>query len=77
MTTAYEYLEKRFSPFVRVLCSLSFILYQVGRMGVVLLLPSIALNVVTGLDIFVCIAVGQTRFRSWCFWVPPWPSCSA
>ena len=57
VTTAYEYLEKRFSPFVRVLCSLSFILYQVGRMGVVLLLPSIALNVVTGLDIFVCIAV--------------------
>lgn len=57
VTTAYEYLERRFSPFVRVLCSLSFILYQVGRMGVVLLLPSIALNVVTGLDIFVCIAV--------------------
>ena len=57
MTTAYEYLERRFSPFVRVLCSLSFILYQVGRMGVVLLLPSIALNVVTGMDIFLCIAV--------------------
>ena len=57
VTTAYEYLERRFSPFVRVLCSLSFILYQVGRMGVVLLLPSIALNVVTGMDIFLCIAV--------------------
>ena len=57
VTTAYEYLEQRFSPFVRVLCSLSFILYQVGRMGVVLLLPSIALNVVTGLDIFVCISL--------------------
>ncbi|MBR1927154.1 MAG: sodium/solute symporter [Bacteroidales bacterium] len=57
VTTAYEYLERRFSPFTRVLCSLAFILYQVGRMGVVLLLPSIALNVVTGLDIFVCIAV--------------------
>ena len=57
VTTAYEYLEKRFSPFVRVLCSLSFILYQVGRMGVVLLLPSIALNIVTGFDIFACIAL--------------------
>ena len=57
VTTAYEYLEQRFSPFVRVLCSLSFILYQVGRMGVVLLLPSIALNIVTGIDIFACIAL--------------------
>lgn len=57
VTTAYEYLERRFSPFVRVLCSLSFILYQVGRMGVVLLLPSIALNVVTGMDIFVCVSL--------------------
>ena len=57
VTTAYEYLEQRFSPFVRVLCSLSFILYQVGRMGVVLLLPSIALNIVTGFDIFTCIAL--------------------
>lgn len=57
VTTAYEYLERRFSPFVRVLCSLSFILYQVGRMGVVLLLPSIALNIVTGMDIFVCISL--------------------
>ena len=57
VTTADEYLEQRFSPFVRVLCSLSFILYQVGRMGVVLLLPSIALNIVTGFDIFACIAL--------------------
>ena len=57
VTTAYEYLEQRFSPFVRVLCSLSFILYQVGRMGVVLLLPSIALNIVTGFDIFACISL--------------------
>lgn len=57
VTTAYEYLEKRFSPLVRVLCSLSFIIYQVGRMGVVLLLPAIALNVVTGFNIFLCVAL--------------------
>lgn len=55
VTTAYEYLERRFNPFVRVLCSVAFIVFQIGRMGVVLLLPSIALNVVTGFDIFLCI----------------------
>lgn len=57
VTTAYEYLEIRFSPLVRVICSLAFIVYQVGRMGVVLLLPAIALNVVTGFNIFLCISL--------------------
>lgn len=57
VTTAYEYLEARFNPLVRVLCSLAFILFQIGRMGVVLLLPAIALNVVTGFDIFLCISL--------------------
>lgn len=57
VTTAYEYLEIRFNLVVRLIGSLSFILFQVGRMGVVLFLPSIALNVVTGIDIFVCIAL--------------------
>lgn len=57
ITTAYEYLEIRFNALIRVICSLAFILFQVGRMGVVLFLPSIALNVVTGLDIFLCIGI--------------------
>lgn len=57
VTTAYEYLEARFNAAVRILCSIAFILFQIGRMGVVLLLPSIALNVVTGFDIFLCIAL--------------------
>ena len=57
VTTAYEYLEARFNATVRILCSIAFILFQIGRMGVVLLLPSIALNVVTGFDIFLCIAL--------------------
>ncbi len=57
ITTAYEYLEARFNAAIRVICSLAFILFQVGRMGVVLFLPSIALNVVTGFDIFLCIAL--------------------
>lgn len=57
ITTAYEYLEARFSLAVRLIGSLSFILFQVGRMGVVLFLPSIALNIVTGIDIFLCIGL--------------------
>ena len=55
VTTAYEYLEKRFNVVSRLIGSISFILFQIGRMGVVLYLPSIALNIVTGIDIFVCI----------------------
>ncbi len=57
ITTAYEYLEQRFNVTTRVLTSVAFILFQVGRMGVVLFLPSIALNVVTGIDIFLAITM--------------------
>ncbi|MCS3051985.1 sodium/solute symporter [Parabacteroides johnsonii] len=57
VTTAYEYLEQRFNSLIRILCSLAFILFQVGRMGIVLFLPAIALNVVTGFDIFLCIGL--------------------
>lgn len=57
VTTAYEYLEKRFNVGVRLFGSASFILFQLGRMGVVLFLPSIALSAVTGIDIVVCILV--------------------
>lgn len=57
VTTAYEYLELRFNAAIRVICSVSFMLFQIGRMAVVLLLPSIALNIVTGFDIFLCIGL--------------------
>ncbi len=57
ITTAYEYLEQRFNVATRVITSVAFILFQVGRMGVVLFLPSIAMNVVTGIDIFLCIGL--------------------
>lgn len=57
VTTAYEYLEQRFNPMIRVICSLAFILFQIGRMGIVMYLPAIALNVVTGFDLFLCIGL--------------------
>ncbi|MCH2107586.1 MAG: sodium/solute symporter, partial [Planctomycetes bacterium] len=54
-TSAYEFLERRFSPGLRLFGALSFVLFQLGRMGIVLLLPALALSAVTGVDLFVCI----------------------
>ena len=55
VTTAYEYLEKRFNLAVRLFGSLTFILLQLGRMGVVIFLPALALSAVTGLNIYAAI----------------------
>ena len=57
ITTAYEYLEKRFHISIRLFGSLSFVIFQLGRMGIVILLPALALSAVTGLNVFVCIAI--------------------
>ncbi|HBE42896.1 MAG TPA: sodium:solute symporter, partial [Bacteroidales bacterium] len=57
ITTAYEYLEMRFNVTVRVLASVAFMIFQIGRMAIVLFLPSIAINIITGFDIFLCIAL--------------------
>jgi len=57
VTTAYEYLEKRFNYTVRLLASLLFILFMIARMALVLFLPSLALTTVTGIDIYLCIAL--------------------
>lgn len=55
VTTAYEYLEKRFNVLVRLFGSALFIIFQFGRIGIVLLLPSLALSVVTGINVYACI----------------------
>lgn len=55
ITSAYEYLEKRFNLWTRLVGAMSFILFQFGRIGIVLFLPSLALSVVTGIDIYTCI----------------------
>lgn len=55
--TAYEFLEIRFDLIIRLIGSICFILYQIGRVGIVLFLPSIALNLVTGVNLFVCISM--------------------
>jgi Na+/proline symporter len=55
LTTAYEYLELRFNLATRLLGSTMYIFLQIGRLGIVLLLPSLALSVVTGIDVYSCI----------------------
>lgn len=57
VTTAYEYLEKRFNLSVRLFGSASFVLFQLGRMGIVLFLPAIALSAVTGISTMTCIII--------------------
>src|SRR5690606_39428270 len=53
--TAYEYLERRFSLAVRLFGSLSFILLQLGRMAIVILLPALALSAATGFNLYLAI----------------------
>jgi SSS family solute:Na+ symporter len=55
VTTAYEYLEHRFSLGIRLFGSAQYLLFQFGRMAVVVYLPALALSAVTGFDIYVCI----------------------
>jgi SSS family transporter len=57
ITTAYEYLELRFNPAARLYAGISFILFQFGRMAIVLFLPAMALSAVTGINVFACIIV--------------------
>ena len=57
VTTAYEYLEYRFSYAVRCFVSILFVLMQIARMAVVLYLPSLALSSVTDLDPRLCVIV--------------------
>ncbi len=57
ITSAYEYLEKRFNLGVRLFGSAAFIVFMICRVAVVTLLPAIALNAVTGISIDACILI--------------------
>jgi SSS family transporter len=56
-TTAYEFLENRFNLGTRIYGSLVFIIFQFGRMSIVLLLPAIALSAATGVPIKLSIVL--------------------
>ncbi len=55
LTSAYEYLEVRFNVVIRILGSVSYLLWEIGRVGVLLLLPAIVISVVTDMDLHFCI----------------------
>ena len=55
VASVYEYLEGRFSRSVRSLASAFFCIFMFARVAIVLFLPSLALNAVTGIDIYLCI----------------------
>lgn len=58
ITSAYEYLEMRFGPSVRVYGSLTFIAGQVMRISGILYLLSVLIQGVTDLSPITCILVG-------------------
>jgi solute:Na+ symporter, SSS family len=55
VTSAYEYLEARFSPSLRIFGSVTYSLLQLGRMAIVLYLPALALSSVTGIDVVIAV----------------------
>lgn len=57
LTSAYEYLEKRFNLACRIFAALSFIFYHVGRVAVVLYLPALALAAVSDIGVITAILV--------------------
>jgi SSS family solute:Na+ symporter len=57
VTSAYEYLELRFNLATRLIGSCLFMLYQCGRISVVLYLPALALATVSDFNIQTCIIV--------------------
>lgn len=59
VTTAYEYLEKRFGPVMRSLGSLLFMLYHIGRVAIVIYLPILAITSVSNINpILIAVLVG-------------------
>lgn len=57
VTSAYEYLERRFNAPTRLMASALFIIFMVARMALVLYLPSLALTAVTGINLYICIVL--------------------
>lgn len=57
VTSAYEYLELRFNIATRLAASILFILFQCGRIAIVLYLPALAIATVTDLNVSLSILV--------------------
>lgn len=58
LDTAYQYLEIRYnSKGLRVIGALMFIIYQIGRMSIIMYLPSVVLADLTGIPVNILIIV--------------------
>jgi SSS family solute:Na+ symporter len=57
ITSVYEYLAIRFNQKVKLLGSLTFIIFQVGRLGIVIYIPALVLSTVTGINLITCIFI--------------------
>lgn len=58
VTSAYEYLEKRFNRFIRKFVAFLYLLFQLlGRLGALIFLPAIALYAVTGINPLLSIVI--------------------
>lgn len=58
VTSAYEYLEKRFNRITRLFVATLYLLFQLlGRLGAMIYLPAIALSAVTNIDTIICILI--------------------
>ena len=53
--SVYAYMEERIGVAARMIGAASFILFALGRMGLVLYLPALAFSTVTGVDLASCI----------------------
>lgn len=51
VTSSYEYLEMRFNPLVRTIASVFFVLDEVMFLPILVYVPSLAFNQVTGIDL--------------------------
>jgi SSS family solute:Na+ symporter len=58
ITSAYEYLEGRFGPSIRVYGAVAFIITQLVRISMILYLLSLVLHEMLGLSPTMCILVG-------------------
>ena len=59
VTTAYEYLEERFNPSMRVVGSVLFSLFHIGRIAIVVYLPTVAITSVSDANPYlVCTIIG-------------------
>lgn len=59
VTTAYEYLEERFGVSMRTVSSLLFILFHIGRVAIVVYLPTLAITSVSDINpVLIAATVG-------------------